>query len=101
MNYKQYLLIKLAEECNEVAQAAIKTALFGESSVDPREDTGETNLHKLLKELLDSSAVVEELGEYLEEGAQTSKIDPDEYVAQKKEKLKMYFQIAQKEFSND
>lgn len=101
MNYKQYLLIKLAEECGEIAQAAIKTALFGETSVDPREDTGETNLHKLLKELLDSSAIVEELGEFMGESVEKSNIDPDAYIADKKEKLRMYYGLAQKEFTNE
>lgn len=100
MNYKQYLLIKLAEECNEIAQAAIKTALFGETSVDPREDTGETNLDKLLKELLDSSAVVEELG-LLIESKSSMIVDPDAYIDDKKKKLQMYFGLAQKEFSNE
>ena len=61
MNYQQYLLVKLAEEASEVAQIAIKCSLFGYDSVDPRENTGETNALKLFKELLDFSAVMTEL----------------------------------------
>lgn len=98
MNYKKYLLIKLAEECNEIAQMAIKTAMFGSDSVDPREDTGETNLQKLLKELADASAVMEELVDNMQEEFESAKFDVDTYIDKKKEKLQFYYGVAQKEF---
>lgn len=94
MNYDKYLLIKLAEECNEIAQAAIKVALFGPKSVDPREDTGETNSQKLGKELMDFSAVLNELnrnGPFLDADYD------EEYVLKKCEKLKQYYDVAKEE----
>jgi len=88
MNYNQYLLFKLAEECNEIAQMAIKTALFGENSVDPREDTGETNMEKLSRELLDVSAVLDELNR---DGPFTDCDWNEDYVESKRYKLRQYF----------
>ena len=66
MKLRHYLYSKLAEEAGELAQIAIKTSLFGESSTDPRETTGETNLEKLEKELTDIIAVVALLNEQLD-----------------------------------
>lgn len=94
MNYKQYLLIKMAEECNEIAQMAIKCALFGSESTDPREDTGETNEFKLFKELLDFTTVMEEM-----EGQDNQKFDDfdhEQYIDMKQEKLQYYFGVATK-----
>lgn len=91
MNYQQYLLIKLAEEASEVAQMAIKCSLFGYDSVDPRENTGETNAFKLFKELLDFSAVLSELEDSTE--VDFEDLDADEYMNMKREKLKHYFDV--------
>ena len=93
MNYKQYLLIKLAEECNEIAQMAIKCSLFGYDSVDPREDTGETNAFKLFKELLDFSAVMTELEDSTD--IDFNEINPEDYIEMKRLKLQHYYDIAQ------
>ena len=93
MNYQQYLLVKLAEESSEVAQMAIKCSLFGYDSVDPRENTGETNAFKLFKELLDFSAVMAEL-----EGSTDvdfDEINTEDYIEMKRLKLKHYFDVAQ------
>ena len=93
MNYQQYLLIKLAEEASEIAQMAIKCSLFGYDSVDPREDTGETNAFKLFKELLDFSAVMTEL----EDSTDVDFVDFDHegYIEMKRLKLKHYYDVAQ------
>ena len=88
MNYQQYLLVKLAEEASEVAQIAIKCSLFGYDSVDPREDTGETNALKLFKELLDFSAVMTEL-----EGSTDIDFNPDDYIDMKRLKLQYYYDV--------
>ena len=90
MNYQQYLLVKLAEEASEVAQIAIKCSLFGYDSVDPREDTGETNALKLVKELLDFSAVMTEL-----EDSTDIDFNPDDYIEMKRLKLQHYYDVAQ------
>ena len=93
MNYQQYLLVKLAEECSEIAQMAIKCSLFGYESLDPREDTGETNALKLHKEMLDFSAVMAEL-----EGVtdlEFDVFDAHEYIEMKREKLKHYYEVSQ------
>jgi len=93
MNYKQYLLIKLSEECNEIAQMAIKCSLFGYDSVDPREDTGETNAFKLFKELLDFSAVMTELEDSTD--VDFDDFDHEGYIEMKRAKLKYYYEVAQ------
>jgi len=93
MNYRQYLLIKLAEECSEIAQASIKCSLFGYESLDPREDTGETNAFKLFKELLDFTAVIDELGEVTD--ADFPDFDHEGYIDMKREKLKHYYEVSQ------
>lgn len=93
MKLRQYLLIKLAEECNEVAQMASKCALFGYDSVDPREQTGETNLQKLLKELADLVAVNEMLSDLPD--MPELEFDADIHIEQKKIKLLHYFKVSQ------
>lgn len=99
MNYKQYLLIKLAEECNEIAQMSIKCALFGGASTDPREDTGETNEFKLFKELLDFTAVIEEMEK--EENPKFDEFNYNKYIDMKQEKLQYYFTVANTQMNKD
>jgi len=91
MNYQQYLLVKLAEESAEIAQMAIKCSLFGYDSVDPREDTGETNAFKLFKELLDFSAVMTELEDSTD--VDFDDFDHEGYIEMKRAKLKYYFRV--------
>ena len=93
MNYQQYLLVKLAEEASEVAQMAIKCSLFGYDSVDPREDTGETNAFKLFKEMLDFTAVIDELGEVTNQDFPD--FDHEGYIEMKRIKLQHYYEVAQ------
>jgi len=94
MNYKQYLLIKMAEECNEIAQMAIKCALFGGASTDPRELNGESNEFKLFKELMDFTAVMEEMES--QDNPKFDDFDYEEYIDMKQEKLQYYFTVAAK-----
>lgn len=92
MKYEKYLLIKLAEEAAEVAQAAIKCSLFGYDQKDPREISGETNLVKLQKELVDMVAVMEEITSISKDFNQPS-FDADTYVCGKKKKLNYYYGV--------
>jgi hypothetical protein len=96
MKYKKYLLIKLAEEAAEVAQAAIKCSLFGYESKDPRETNGESNLVKLQKELLDLAAVIAELDK-TKELEVVDNLDINEYIKGKQKKLNYYYDIASKQ----
>ena len=101
MNYREYLLSKLAEEASEIAQIAIKSQVFGFDSVDPREN-GENNLEKLEKELLDLLAVVQLLfPDYNRKGCGTIPgWKASEYLSDKQEKLIKYYNV-HKELSND
>jgi hypothetical protein len=95
MKYEKYLLIKLAEEASEVAQAAIKCSLFGYESKDPRETNGESNLVKLQKELSDMTAVLGELNS--DRSLDIVNFDIEEYLQQKQKKLNYYYDIASKQ----
>ena len=57
MDYEQYLLGKLAEECAEVGQRALKTAQFGMDEVQPGQALD--NAERLHAELDDLMAIVE------------------------------------------
>lgn len=93
MKYEKYLLIKLAEEAAEVAQAAIKCSLFGYDQKDPRETDGETNLRKLQKELLDMAAVISEFTAEGDSLNVTEDFDVDKYVESKQKKLNYYYGV--------
>ena len=93
MKLRQYLLIKLAEECNEVAQMASKCALFGYESLDPREQTGETNLDKLVMEMSDVTAVVQLISE-LPDTPEVN-FDAQSHIEMKEIKLLHYFTVSQ------
>lgn len=57
MNKEQYLLTKLAEECNEVAQMALKTQQFGMDEVY----IDKSNKERLHEELTDLLGIVQML----------------------------------------
>ena len=59
LNKQQHLLVKLAEECNEVGKAALKAALFGLEDGYP--GTTRTNKADIGRELNDLFAAVEML----------------------------------------
>ena len=61
MNKLQHMLIKLAEECAEVSQIALKTAQFGQHECMPGQPLN--NFERCHQELDDLLAVVEELNE--------------------------------------
>ena len=99
MKYEKYLLIKLAEEASEIAQAAIKCSLFGYDSKDPRETDGDTNLFKLHKEMMDMTAVLTELAETESFNNPNEDFDADKYIESKQKKLNYYYGIASNQTS--
>ena len=99
MNFKQYLLVKIAEECSEIAQAAIKCSLFGFDSKDPREENGYNNLQKMLIEVLDLHAVSELLekeidNHYADSVFPEETFDSVKYISNKKVLLKHYWNVS-------
>lgn len=77
MNKREYLLVKLAEECGEVIQAVSKILIFGAED----EYKGHTNRERLAAEINDLIAVATMLDEELpmpefgDTKALTNKID--------------------------
>jgi len=61
MNRQQLLLTKLTEECNEVAQIALKTQQFGFDEI--RREQPYTNAERTHQELDDLNAIIEMLNE--------------------------------------
>ncbi|MEG7973056.1 hypothetical protein, partial [Listeria monocytogenes] len=55
--------------------------------------TGETNALKLYKEILDFSAVIDELNRVTD--IDFDKFNPDDYIEMKKLKLQHYYDVAQ------
>lgn len=92
MNYQQYLFQKLAEEASEIAKEALKCALFGTDSTDPREKNGSTNLQKLKLELLDMTAVLTLLQEEVDDSGLPD-FDEDFHVESKRTRLKYYYDV--------
>ena len=56
MQLVQFLLTKAAEECNEIAQAALKAQQFGLAEVYPA--TGESNEQRIKRELDDLQGIL-------------------------------------------
>lgn len=87
MQLVQFLLTKAAEECNEIAQAALKAQQFGMSEVYPA--TGESNEKRLKSELDDLQGILRMMSvvgfEY----------EPDEdAIAAKQEKVLKYLKYS-------
>jgi hypothetical protein len=94
MQYRDYLYAKIAEEAGEIAQMAIKTAIFGENSTDPTVINGDTNQVALAKELTDLIAVFSLLNEQLVGSNLVGEVPYDideERLEQKRIKLKTMF----------
>lgn len=88
MTYEQFLLCKLAEECTEIAQDALKIQQFGFDSFHP--ETKMTNTEYLTNELNDLFAIIEMLNEH---GYFNFQPDRDAIDA-KKEKVLKYLQLS-------
>jgi len=87
LTWKQYVLTKLAEECAEVAQRALKQQQFGKDESQPGQT--ETNADRLRYEINDLKSIVillEDLGEI----EHTSTAQFSEHFNRKVEKLLKY-----------
>lgn len=63
LSNEDYLLIKLAEECNEVGQMAAKTIQFGMEEVYDDGVNQKTNRERLIDELNDLFGVIQMLND--------------------------------------
>lgn len=57
MTRDQYYLLKLAEECSEVSQRALKQIQFGRDEVQKGQD--KTNAERLVSEIMDLITVID------------------------------------------
>lgn len=78
-----YQLSKLAEECGELTQIAMKTLIFGVDSINP--NTGESNRDLMKKEIGDVLAGIQTISSAL--GIQ---IDQD-YIKQRQDELQLSY----------
>jgi len=63
MNLLQHLLVKLSEECSEVAKEALKIVVFGPGDCNPYDPDKIHNIERLYRELDDLQAVIELLND--------------------------------------
>lgn len=87
MDLEQFLLIKIAEECDEISQRALKAAQFGLDEV--QNGQGLSNAERLIGELNDLAGV---LSLMKQEDILCFKASSDA-VAQKVEKLRKYLAL--------
>jgi len=88
MTYEQFLLCKLAEECTEIAQDALKTQQFGFDSFHP--ETKMTNTEYLANELNDLFAILEMLSD-----SGYFSFEPDKNAIEaKKQKVLHYLEVS-------
>ena len=88
MNHEQFLLIKLAEECNEVAQQALKSAQFGLGKFYV--PIGKSNAVRLVEELNDMIAILS----MMEEHGYFSFDCSEELIYHKKKKVREFLQYS-------
>lgn len=58
MTLLQHLLVKLSEECNEVAKEALKIVVFSPGDHNPLDSSKTSNIERLYKELDDLQASI-------------------------------------------
>lgn len=91
MNRSQFLLMKLAEECAEVAQRAIKQIQFGKFEI--QKDQPLTNAERLKQELLDLRSITR----LLQRAGELPEITTDEEtnaLIAKRNKLQKYLNLS-------
>ncbi len=112
MNRNQFLLTKLAEECAEVAQRALKQIQFGAQQIQtgsevkdgtaaPVKEAGLTNAQRLFNEIVDFVIIVDLL--YDANQLPDPNIDFDEEKKNKIERLNKYLAFSRQlgEFDGD
>lgn len=92
LTLRQFYLTKLAEECNEVAQRALKQVQFGRDEIQPGQD--QTNGERLLDEIIDL-ATISRILVVIREIEQLSAHDADKKSLLKLEKLEKYLAYSQ------
>lgn len=92
MTIKQYYLVKLAEECAEVAQRAMKSAQFGGEQIQTGQEL--TNCQRLSNELNDLLTVMSELQDRNEVITESHE-DWMYYYREKSVKIKQYLTFSQ------
>lgn len=91
MTREQYLLNKLAEECNEIGQRALKAAQFGLEEIQPGQEIN--NNIRLIMEMADLAAVTELLNDEFGVGP-AGHDEFDNWISAKKIKLEKYYQYS-------
>lgn len=85
MNYKEYLLTLLAEECAEVQKLCTKAQRFGLEDTEPNDHI--TNAENMVHELGDVTAIVEMM---VEEGMISAPAPSREKIEAKKTRTKQW-----------
>lgn len=91
MTRLQLLLIKVAEECNETAQRALKAAQFGMEEIENGQDL--TNAQRLVGEFNDVFAMMEMVKD--ESFPSILSLVNPELVRIKKERVEKYLKLSQ------
>ena len=92
MTLRQFYLLKLAEECNEVAQRCSKQMQFGRDEIEPGQNL--TNEERLRNEINDLMAVVDIL-ENIREVNFMQPENMEEIAEAKREKIAKYLKYSQ------
>lgn len=93
MTYEQLLLLKLAEECQEVAQRAMKSIQFGAGEMQKNQE--KTNAQRLRDEVNDLEGVLAMLENTAELAAQSPR-EKFRALVLKQEKVQKYYLYSQK-----
>ena len=92
MTLRQFYLLKLAEECNEVAQRCSKQMQFGRDEIEPGQNL--TNEERLRNEINDLMAVIDML-EGINEISPLPVEQIEELAEVKREKIAKYLKYSQ------
>jgi hypothetical protein len=91
VNREQFLLVKLAEECAEVAQRAIKQIQFGKLEVQTGQQL--TNAERLKQELIDLRNIVRLL-QFYKEVPEITEVEEINALIAKRNKLQKYLKLS-------
>lgn len=93
MTLRQFYLTKLAEECSEVSQRALKSMQFGEHEFQPGQN--ESNRARLTGEVLDLLSVIQILEEETSDIVEITDGLLEEHLRNKRNKIKKYLELSQ------
>lgn len=92
MNGDQYHLCKIAEECNEVAQRALKAQQFGLGEIQPGQD--QSNFERLLDEFHDLFTTFDNFLFLMPEHLEGSVIPTREKINKRLVKMKKFLELS-------